>query len=360
MRKTFAALLVSVLIFVMAMISVNAAIIYTGDWTATYTWDAVPANSAGYLVEQGSGSVTAATDAEGTNVINVTGTNARFAKNGLTAPTATEVELDVVSGSATISWNKTYAGNALHVRVYANGDYHIVNGHHTISTGNVASGTYTGEKVTVTMCMDSTYVQITVNGTVHEILRSGLAYFATDYNVLQVMTFAADSEANVYSFKIGAAALPPPQTSNSPVSVVVNRTYDEETVYSIELTFGNFDFTYTPAKYENYDPVTHQYLNVTPAAWEGNDGVNNVIHVTNRSNAAVQVDVTCYIHSNLNGVTIDWDGDLSKTLASALNRNKPDSLMVTATVGGEPNKNYIDDGSTRNRIGAITVTVVPA
>jgi len=297
-------------------------------------------------------------------------------KSFLTGINAVEVELSVKRGSTTVRFTgATVSSNCFQVKVTPTG--------YTIYAENpaagavdrtVASGTHDGD-VTVAYFVDAANDQVTftVNG-VETVLPVAVGNFkmtattiansVTNFNCVGIFADAIAGDGphtTVTAVRIGPLVLPPSQSSSKPIEVMLHKTVNDATVYSIELVFGNFDFTYTPARYENYDPVTHQYLNVTPAAWEGNDGVNNVIYVTNRSNAAVQVDVTHNMNKNLHGVTFDMDGELSKTLASALDRKEPDTLMVTATVGGEPDEDhYVTDGKTPNRIGTIIVGVYPA
>lgn len=364
-RKKIAALLAVVLLTAMAGLTVHAAstLYYTFNYTFETADDLSDVSYAGVTVNT-------------TDKVAELVTGGNLYKGFKVGIDAVEVELSVKRGSSTVRFTTevTRSVNCFQVKVTPTGyTIYAENPAAGANARTVKTGTHDGS-VVISYFVDAANnkVSFTVNGEKTDLAvevgnkamtETTIANSVTNFSCVMIQADATTGDGphtTVTAVRVGPLTNPPPQTSNSPVSIKVHRTYGEATVYSIDLTYGNFDFTYTPAKYENYDPETHQYLNVTPAAWEGNDGVNNVICVTNRSNAAVQVDVTCYINSNLNGVTLDWDGDLNKTLASALDLKKPDSLMVTATVGGEPNKNYIDDGSTRNRIGAITVTVVPA
>lgn len=286
-----------------------------------------------------------------------------------------EVELSVKRGSSTVRFSNGTVSNCFQVKVTPT-DYTIYAENPAAGSYDrtVASGTHDGD-VTVAYFVDAANDQVTftVNG-VETVLPVAVGNFkmtettiansVTNFNCVGIFADAIAGDGphtTVTAVRIGPLVLPPSQSSSKPIEVMLHKTVNDATVYSIELVFGNFDFTYTPARYENYDPVTHQYLNVTPAAWEGNDGVNNVIYVTNRSNAAVQVDVVHNMNKNLHGVTFDMDGELSKTLASALDRKEPDTLVVTATVGGEPDEDhYVTDGKTLNRIGTIIVGVYPA
>ena len=57
-------------------------------------------------------------------------------------------------------------------------------------------------------------------------------------------------------------------------------------VYSVDITWGSMEFTYTAASEGTWNPQTHGYDNVTPAAWSCEAGANEIT-VTNHSNAKV-------------------------------------------------------------------------
>lgn len=60
---------------------------------------------------------------------------------------------------------------------------------------------------------------------------------------------------------------------------------DGGTVYRVDITWGAMEFTYTDVS-KDWDPDTHQYNSVVPAAWSWTEDTNKIT-VTNHSNTAV-------------------------------------------------------------------------
>ncbi|MBQ2830399.1 MAG: hypothetical protein IJF15_05185 [Oscillospiraceae bacterium] len=63
---------------------------------------------------------------------------------------------------------------------------------------------------------------------------------------------------------------------------------DAGTVYSVDVSWGAMQFTYTTGTYSTWDPDIHDYTEVSANNWiaQGND-----ITVSNHSNAAVKVNI---------------------------------------------------------------------
>lgn len=61
---------------------------------------------------------------------------------------------------------------------------------------------------------------------------------------------------------------------------------DGGTVYRVDITWGAMDFTYTDVSKDGWDPDTHQYNSVVPAAWSWTEDTNKIT-VWNHSNTAV-------------------------------------------------------------------------
>lgn len=57
-------------------------------------------------------------------------------------------------------------------------------------------------------------------------------------------------------------------------------------VYSVDITWGSMEFTYTDASTGTWDPQTHEYVGSVEAAW-GCEQDASKITVTNHSNAGV-------------------------------------------------------------------------
>lgn len=66
---------------------------------------------------------------------------------------------------------------------------------------------------------------------------------------------------------------------------------DGGTVYRVDITWGAMDFTYTDISKNGWDPNTHQYNSVVPAAWSWTEDTNKIT-VWNHSNTAVDASLS--------------------------------------------------------------------
>lgn len=66
---------------------------------------------------------------------------------------------------------------------------------------------------------------------------------------------------------------------------------DGGTVYRVDITWGAMDFTYTDVSKNGWDPNTHQYNSVVPAAWSWTEDTNKIT-VWNHSNTAVDASLS--------------------------------------------------------------------
>ena len=65
---------------------------------------------------------------------------------------------------------------------------------------------------------------------------------------------------------------------------------DGGTVYRVDITWGAMEFTYTDVS-KDWDPDTHQYNSVVPAAWSWTEDTNKIT-VWNHSNTAVDASLS--------------------------------------------------------------------
>lgn len=126
---------------------------------------------------------------------------------------------------------------------------------------------------------------------------------------------------------------------------------DADTVYRVDVTWADTDFTYELAGGATWDPATHTYSTVT-GAWET---TTSDIKVTNHSNADVNVGFA-YQQTDT-GIT----GSFSKTSAAldtgvGLTFAGADNDTSTFTIGGTPTNGT--GGQTTWTAGTIKVTLV--
>lgn len=152
-------------------------------------------------------------------------------------------------------------------------------------------------------------------------------------------------------------------------NVTVNVTdFYAETVYYVEVTWGNLAFDYTQGTY-TWDPVNLEYVvKDGSAGWvdaEYNTAESvtraDVIKVTNQSNAAIKA--TAEVTDVLDGVTVETAVDGVAGTEFVLNSAAPATVGGTAevqskefdvTVGGTPS------GTGIITIATITVTITAA
>ena len=151
---------------------------------------------------------------------------------------------------------------------------------------------------------------------------------------------------------------------NGSDSAIVKGTYNAgsaaATVYSVDITWGSMDFTYTDASTGTRDPATHQYDNISAAKWSCSEGADK-ISVTNHSNAGITVKLGYEQGTGYNGISGSFSDNkgiaITKlTLGSAVG-TKPESAPSASAVLGL-NGELSSDNTTATAIGKVTVTLV--
>lgn len=123
------------------------------------------------------------------------------------------------------------------------------------------------------------------------------------------------------------------------------------TVYSVDITWGSMEFTYSEGPSPTWDPETHTSGQGGTGGWSHN---GNTITVTNHSNAAVTANLA---YASETGFT-EISGNFNKStmdLATAVNttfENAPKdtaALTLTGALGSNVTRS--------TQIGTITVTI---
>ena len=125
-----------------------------------------------------------------------------------------------------------------------------------------------------------------------------------------------------------AAEVPAAQNGDVKATYATGATAD--TVYSVNVAFGDMAFTYTAESEGTWNPETHAFDDKTPAAWTCTENQNKVT-VTNHSNAAVNVTVTYAKATGYEGITGTVAND-TFTLATAVGTAKAEAPTNTATL----------------------------
>lgn len=156
---------------------------------------------------------------------------------------------------------------------------------------------------------------------------------------------------------VTAIAASPVTSQGESDSAEVKGTYvaggSAATVYSVDIAWGNMEFTYTDASEGTWNPETHQYDNVVDAKWScGADA--NKISVTNHSNSDVTVKFTYDSESGFDGISGTFS-DAELTLPSAVNTERDNAPAGSTNLSLD---GALSSGaSEKTKIGTVTVTL---
>ena len=124
-------------------------------------------------------------------------------------------------------------------------------------------------------------------------------------------------------------------------------------VYSVDITWGSMEFTYTGASGGTWNPATHEYGGGGRGNWSCM-GDANKITVTNHSNAAVKAQFSYASESTYNGINGTFSNDtLDLNTAVGTEVSNAPSGSVTLSLTGDLPSNT----SANTKIGTVTVTL---
>lgn len=126
-----------------------------------------------------------------------------------------------------------------------------------------------------------------------------------------------------------------------------------QTVYSVDIEWGNMQYTYTIDSEGTWDPETHSFTNASEGKWTCSEGANKV-KVTNHSNAAVKAAFSYAPEEDYNTVTGNFNKETAD-LPTAEGTKVSEAPKDTATLSldGALKKNV----PTATKIGTATVTL---
>lgn len=126
------------------------------------------------------------------------------------------------------------------------------------------------------------------------------------------------------------------------------------TVYSVDITWGSMEFTYTDATAGTWNPAVHKYDGAEEAKWSCAAGADK-IEVTNHSNADVTVNFSYASEDAYNGIIGTFSDNSQMKLDSAENTEFSNAPSGSVTLGLE---GALYSGATQNtKIGTVTVTL---
>ena len=135
------------------------------------------------------------------------------------------------------------------------------------------------------------------------------------------------------------------------VTAKYEKTENEETIYNVDLNWGDLTFTYSETTEKVWQPATHSYETTTAGSW---DKTESTIQVTNHSNVSVAVSMTLTPVEGTGVTATLTDGNA--TLAAGVEGDVANAASVTGklTISGKPNDTVTETGI---KVAEITVTV---
>ena len=143
----------------------------------------------------------------------------------------------------------------------------------------------------------------------------------------------------------------------------VNATYQEgdpaDTVYSVDITWGSMEFTYTGAGEGTWNPETHTFSGGAPAGWSCETDADKIT-ITNHSNAAINATLAYAAktgYTTISGSFTETSGTANDnviSLASAVGTtvsNAPSSFARLTLSGA------LTQGVSNQVIGSVTITL---
>lgn len=127
-----------------------------------------------------------------------------------------------------------------------------------------------------------------------------------------------------------------------------------ETVYSVDIAWGNMEYTYTIESEGRWNPKTHEFDEKSGTGrWTCSDGADKV-KVTNHSNAAVNAEFDYEAEGEYKGITGSFvDSTVNLETAEGTTVDQAPNKTVQLTLTGALDKNV----KTHTKIGTATVTL---
>lgn len=125
------------------------------------------------------------------------------------------------------------------------------------------------------------------------------------------------------------------------------------TVYSVDIAWGDMEFTYTAAA-GVWDPATHTITGADGGTWKVNNEGGNKITVTNHSNTAVTATFSYAAASGYDSISGSFDKtslDLATAVGTEVSNAPSDSAALSLSGA------LASTATTSTKIGTITVTL---
>lgn len=146
------------------------------------------------------------------------------------------------------------------------------------------------------------------------------------------------------------------ESNSGSQDIDVNAKYVDDvsvpTRYSVDVTWGAMEFTYTVSGTKTWDPETHTYTASTQPAWTAS---GNTITVTNHSNTGITASFAFSALTAYNTVTGSFSSTILK-LPTAEGKAVNDAALTgetSLTLGGT----LASDITVFTNVGTVTVTI---
>ncbi|HHT66286.1 MAG TPA: hypothetical protein GX017_09395 [Clostridiales bacterium] len=139
-------------------------------------------------------------------------------------------------------------------------------------------------------------------------------------------------------------------------SMDVMATYEpggtSEIIYSVDISWGSMEFTYTSATEGTWDPETHTYGGSSQGTWSCDNDANKIT-VTNHSNTAITALLVYEAEESYDEITGTFDIELLEfETAEETEVQSAPSKSAKLTLSGE-----LPDDTDSVKIGSVTVTI---
>ena len=124
------------------------------------------------------------------------------------------------------------------------------------------------------------------------------------------------------------------------------------TVYSVDITWGNMEFTYSAGSGSTWNPATHTYSSGGTGGWSHN---GNTVTVTNHSNTEVTANLAYDSEQGYEGISGSFGNKSTMNLATAERTTVTEAPTDTAELSLTGTLNSTVTVPTT--IGTITVTI---
>ena len=164
--------------------------------------------------------------------------------------------------------------------------------------------------------------------------------FLLIFSLVTVTAFAADTTINAEN-----------GTATKAVKASYRSGAGGGTVYSVDITWGNMEFTYSEGSGPTWNPATHAYSSGGAGGWSHS---GNTVTVTNHSNAQVTAELTYASEGEYGSITGSFD-NANMTIDTAVGTEFSAAPTKTAALTLTGTLNSTVTSSTK--IGTITVTI---